>query len=113
MATLRKPTVVYITSHGHSGSTLLDSLIGSHSQVTSVGEAKWLSPSRKFDGRCTCNASSIWQCPFWRQVSASIATELSISLREIDLLHPDEHRFQAHNAAFYRQQRWLAAFLGH
>lgn len=30
--------VIYVTGKGHSGSTLLDLILGNHSQIESVGE---------------------------------------------------------------------------
>ena len=36
-------TIVYVTSHPHSGSTLLSLLLGSHARAVTLGEAKALS----------------------------------------------------------------------
>ena len=38
----RSPTILYVVSHSHSGSTLLELLVGGHSAVASLGEVKWL-----------------------------------------------------------------------
>ena len=58
-----KPRVLYITSRGHSGSTLLSLLVSGHSQVVSAGELKMLSnpdPQRRL---CSCHRQVPSQCP--------------------------------------------------
>ena len=37
-----KIPVIYVVGNGHSGSTLLDLMLGSHSKIESVGELKKL-----------------------------------------------------------------------
>lgn len=61
--------VIYVAGSSHSGSTLLDLLLGSHSGVESVGEAKKLPEllSRIAAGGqplCTCQ-SELGKCPLW------------------------------------------------
>ena len=63
-----KVTVVYIVGAGRSGSTVLDTILGNHPEVESVGElcnlvrSAWLGPEY-----CACGQrGSI--CPFWSQV---------------------------------------------
>lgn len=59
---------VYITCHGHSGSTLLELLLGSHSTALAVGEVKHFSDYYlKKSERCGCN-SALSQCAFWKEV---------------------------------------------
>ena len=58
-----KPRVLYITSRGDSGSTLLSLLVSGHSQVVSAGELKMLSnpdPQRRL---CSCHRQVPSQCP--------------------------------------------------
>ena len=63
-----KVTVVYIVGAGRSGSTVLDTILGNHPEVESVGElcnlvrSAWFGPEY-----CACGQrGSI--CPFWSQV---------------------------------------------
>lgn len=69
---MRKQKVIYIVGSGHSGSTLLDLIIGSHSRVESVGEIKpqrisRLAPPLSKDHLCSCGAK-VADCVFWRSV---------------------------------------------
>jgi len=67
-----KIPLLYIGSSSHSGSTLLDLLLGSHPQIESVGEAKKIAPvaQRWRAGErplCTCR-KPIGECNFWGDV---------------------------------------------
>lgn len=59
--------LAFITSAGHSGSTLLDMLIGSQPGAVSTGELVLLPQEAMLNGRCTCR-QQILQCPFWVEV---------------------------------------------
>ncbi len=60
--------VIYIASDNRSGSTLLDLLLGNHSEVTSVGEIRrldeWINKPKE---KCSCG-ELIGNCPFWKKV---------------------------------------------
>lgn len=60
-----KPVVFYIASSGHSGSTLLDMLLGGHPQASSVGEFHRLTLYARENELCTCGVP-IPDCDFWR-----------------------------------------------
>lgn len=64
-------TIVYICSAGHSGSTLLDLLLGSHSSVESLGEAFQLSKNISLNSLCSCGAP-VRSCVFWSRVLACL-----------------------------------------
>jgi len=72
---MSKPVpVIYIAGSSHSGSTLLDLLLGSHSAVESVGEAKKIPEllSRVAAGDsplCTCQ-DALLRCPLWGDILA-------------------------------------------
>jgi hypothetical protein len=62
--------IVHIIGSGHSGSTLLDMVLGGHSQVSSLGEAYFLYFNlRNFREKdvCTCG-KHVTQCAFWARV---------------------------------------------
>ena len=64
-----KIRVAYIIGHGHSGSTLLDLMLGTHSTFVSTGEVKHLGAAvhgTKHD-LCICG-QTISDCPFWQRV---------------------------------------------
>ncbi len=58
---------IYICSPGHSGSTLLDLLLGSHSRVESLGEISHLSKNLALNTECTCG-KPVRSCPVWQEV---------------------------------------------
>jgi len=66
------PAAVFICAANHSGSTLLDLLIGSHPDATSLGEITHLPKNLALNTRCSCGAP-IRECPLWATVVDSLA----------------------------------------
>jgi hypothetical protein len=64
---------LYICAAGHSGSTLLDMLLGSHSRVASLGEIINLPMDWATDAPCTCGAT-VRKCALWSKVVAAFST---------------------------------------
>lgn len=70
---MNKPVpVVYIAGSSHSGSTILDLLLGSHSRVESIGEGKKLpellrSMASGARPLCTCQ-QNLAECPVWGEL---------------------------------------------
>lgn len=93
------PRIIYITSRGHSGSTLLDLLISAHSQVVSVGELKML--IRHFDAPCTCGADNLASCPFWIKVDQRLQAAGYPELKALNIDGKDPQTFADHNRALY------------
>lgn len=58
---------LYICGAGHSGSTLLDMLLGSHSRIASLGEIINLPMDWATNNRCTCGAH-VRDCDVWSNV---------------------------------------------
>jgi hypothetical protein len=58
---------LYICGAGHSGSTLLDMLLGSHSRIASLGEIINLPMDWATNNRCTCGAN-VRDCEVWSYV---------------------------------------------
>ena len=63
-------TLVMIASAGHSGSTLLDLLLGNHPRVSGAGEMNRLTLYAS-DRMCACGAT-VTNCSYWNQVRAAI-----------------------------------------
>lgn len=61
------PTIIYICGSGHSGSTLLDLVLGSHSYVVSLGEFGQFGRYFRNNELCTCGLR-VRSCRFWREV---------------------------------------------
>jgi len=102
--------VLYIASLPHSGSTLLDLLLGSHSAVHGLGELRTLkryvaAPRQGALGgkrqQCTCGASSVWRCRFWSAVDVALRHAGIEGLAALDIAAQDEERFRRDNGALY------------
>jgi hypothetical protein len=63
---------IYICGAGHSGSTLLDLVLGSHSQITSLGEITHFQRIVRENQLCTCGVP-IDECEFWPSVLKELA----------------------------------------
>ena len=98
----QRPRVVYITSRGHSGSTLLSLLISGHSRVISAGELKMLNhldPTRRL---CSCHRLVPDACPFWRQVQERVVASVGVPLDQLLLQEEgDDIGFLRHNRALF------------
>jgi len=70
---------VYICSAGHSGSTLLDLLLGSHSKVESLGEIAHLPKNIALNTECSCR-EPVQSCSLWKPVIANLGAEIGADL---------------------------------
>ncbi len=101
------PHIIYIASVTHSGSTLVDLVLGAHSRLQSLGELKVFSRSkhakleRVLADRCTCGASDKGSCAFWSGVESRLRETLGGGLRDLDVDSPDPEIFLAHNRALF------------
>lgn len=93
------PSIIYITSEGHSGSTLLDLMISAHSRVVTVGEIKRLNPTAR--KRCGCHIKPFWSCPFWQEVDRWLREHRGLMLDRLDTSSRDSGEFAAHNEAVF------------
>lgn len=67
---------VQITCVGHSGSSLLNLILGAHSQITSTGELMSLQTVYSYEN-CACGRR-LGNCPFWQEVIHRVTTAVSI-----------------------------------
>jgi len=74
MADQSRIPLLYIAGSSHSGSTLIDLVLGSHSLIESLGEAKKipkvlqeLEPGNHHQPLCSCHVA-IADCDFWKTV---------------------------------------------
>lgn len=74
-------TYLYICSAARSGSTLLDMLIGGHSESASLGEFSFFGKAIKLNQTCGCG-EKIQQCESWHKVIERIRTDRGIDLLE-------------------------------
>lgn len=97
-----KITLIYIIGRGHSGSTLLDLLLGNHSDVIGLGELKWISNEKRADmdfleNKCTCGAPAVSKCHFWQSVDDRLQEEFGLTLASIDVEAACDKTFVLHN----------------
>lgn len=76
---MQDPTLIYICSAGHSGSTLLDLLLGSHSRIFSLGEISHLPKNIALNTRCSCG-EAVRQCEFWRSIANRINADTGLDI---------------------------------
>ncbi|NER78867.1 MAG: sulfotransferase [Leptolyngbya sp. SIO1D8] len=94
--------LIYIVGNGHSGSTLLDLALGSHSQIESGGEmfrfAEYFSPTSDRPARkriCTCGAN-VENCPYWQSVKQQldpIHTQIDLDINTKNLTAFEKRNF--------------------
>lgn len=73
------PRLVYVMGRGHSGSTVLDALLGNAGDATGIGEL--VSGMLRYDRPCSCGRT-IQKCPFWRDVRRRVEAEDGIEWLE-------------------------------
>jgi hypothetical protein len=82
---------IYVCSAGHSGSTLLDLLLGAHSRAQSLGEISHLPKNVALNTDCSCGRA-IRGCPVWHDVlrvmSSRIGLNIEVNPYAIDLGYP-------------------------
>jgi hypothetical protein len=65
---------LYIACRGHSGSTLLESLLGNHPEIFTTGEICHFGDYyQRADQYCACGAL-LAECPFWNNVVAALTS---------------------------------------
>lgn len=72
-------THVYICSAGHSGSTLLDMMLGTHPLCESLGELSLLPMDIAMGNRCGCG-THYDECPLWSPVLEAFSRENGINV---------------------------------
>lgn len=91
--------LIYIVGMGRSGSTLLDLLLDTHSNVRSLGGVRRL--AHALPRHCACGASAKSACDFWKRLEVEVRHRLGIGLAELDVHARDDAIFRAHNTALF------------
>jgi hypothetical protein len=80
--TVPAPVVVYIAGYGRSGSTLLDVLLGAHSDLAGLGEAGLLG-TQFADETAECGGGeSLRRCPQWGPVLENLIADFDLEVVE-------------------------------
>lgn len=76
----QKIPVIYLLGAGHSGSTLLDLIMDSHSQIFGAGEFQlyFFRPDSRIQS-CMCG-KLVTECPFWKKVFKNLNLESGLPL---------------------------------
>jgi len=75
------PKCVYICSAGHSGSTLLDLVLGSHSRIESLGEISFLPQNLAINLKCSCG-KPVRECEVWKAIVARLSERSGTDLMQ-------------------------------
>ncbi len=78
------PSVIYVTCMGHSGSTILDLVLGSHPEAFSLGEICRLHEDRFNTETQTCVCGAVMhECPLWSEVYRVVEASTGIQYSKI------------------------------
>lgn len=88
--------VIYIAGNGHSGSTLLDIILGSSQDAFSAGELTFITRDTIFEEYCSCH-TKIKECNFWSEVIKLWQNNSEIDLDEYKKLR---HKFERNKTTF-------------
>ena len=78
-AQIEEKRIIYVVGRGHSGSTLLDALLGNAPGCTGIGEL--LSAAARPLSVCSCG-QPLMECAFWGQVFAEMKSASGVSWEE-------------------------------
>lgn len=92
--------VIYIVGMGRSGSTLLDILLDTHSQIRALGGVRRLAHYAR-NHRCACGAESFWKCEFWSQVNAQLQSKIGRDLTTLDVHARNDEVFRRENRTLF------------
>jgi hypothetical protein len=107
--------ILYIAGYGRSGSTLLDILLGNHSEITGVGEGTYLLDDYARSTRnCSCG-TPYGECTFWKDLFpyGCPTSELAQLVRKVEKLsfaprlllglitQKDRDRYRAYQARLF------------
>lgn len=73
--------VIYIAGNGHSGSTLLDIVLGSNELIFSAGELTFICRDRIFEEYCSCG-STVLECMTWQDIIRVWQADAKITIKE-------------------------------
>ena len=93
--------LIYIVGTGHSGSTLLDLLLGSHSSIESDGEicafADYFAATSQLTAKqkaCTCGVH-VDDCDYWQQVKQKL--DFGTTYKDLNINTKQQQDFEAKN----------------
>ena len=103
-----KIKIIYILGDGHSGSTILDLILGSHTEIEGVGELTTFDRYKQYllkdktaskDFLCACGAT-IDKCGYWNKIMDRLSAAVDPSALEINPKNREE--FENYNHAIMK-----------
>lgn len=85
-----KHSIIYILSSGRSGSTILEMLLNSVSEIFTLGEVQLLFKEAKLNKKCGCG-NELTKCPFWSSIINEMNIENSLGLFRKTFKYRDSH----------------------
>jgi len=95
-------TVIYIAGDGHSGSTLLDIIIGSSPNIFSAGELTFITRDSIFEEYCSCS-KLIKECNTWSKIVKTWLEKAPVNLKEYKKLRLKFERNKTTAKALYNK----------
>ena len=95
-------TVTYIVGDGHSGSTLLDIIIGSSPNIFSAGELTFITRDSIFEEYCSCS-KLIKECNTWSKIVKTWLEKAPVNLKEYKKLRLKFERNKTTAKALYNK----------
>ena len=92
--------VAYVVGCGHSGTTLVQRLLGAHPRVISVGGMRHLQRAVRGEVACSCGATTLADCSLWGRVAKHLA-EQGTNLADLDPNAEDEPAFERDNRRLF------------
>ena len=94
--------IIYIAGNGHSGSTLLDIILGSNKNIFSAGELTFITRDSIFDEYCSCR-QMIRDCRIWTEILKIWNEKREISYHRYKMLNRNfEGNRKTLNLLFHR-----------
>ncbi len=92
--------IAYIASCTHSGSTLINRVLGAHPDAVTLGSVKKLDKIMHERLECFCGAPNLLECPFWSKIDAELKNQ-GRSLNSLCLRTRKNSRFEEDNLALF------------
>lgn len=79
---------LYISGRGHSGTTIMDIILGNSEEIESFGEI--ISGMNRIDDTCGCN-QTMKECSFWKSVILNYESDNSSWIKDVAFLKGKTH----------------------
>lgn len=92
--------IAYIAGCTHSGSTLMNRVLGAHPEAVTLGSVKKFDRIMHKRQECCCGAPNLLECSFWSKIDAELKNQ-GRSLNSLCLRTRKNSRFEEDNLALF------------